>query len=114
MLSVLSNRTYRHLFAAQFALSHACWLVTYPLAGWLQSTCGSVTAILTLATLSLAGLGAAFALWPRYDPVEIAHVHDDLPADHPHIAAGPQHSHAYVIDDLHPCWPANRDITRSV
>ena len=23
------------LFAAQFALSHACWLVTYPLAGWL-------------------------------------------------------------------------------
>ena len=23
------------LFAAQFALSHACWLVTYPLSGWL-------------------------------------------------------------------------------
>ena len=23
------------LFAAQFALSHACWLITYPLAGWL-------------------------------------------------------------------------------
>jgi MFS family permease len=23
------------VFAAQFALSHACWLVTYPLAGWL-------------------------------------------------------------------------------
>ena len=23
------------LFAAQFALSHACWLATYPLAGWL-------------------------------------------------------------------------------
>ena len=23
------------VFAAQFALSHACWLVTYPLAGWI-------------------------------------------------------------------------------
>ena len=102
------------LFAAQFALSHACWLVTYPLAGWLQSACGSVTAMLTLAVLSLVGLGAAFALWPRHDPVEIAHRHDDLPADHPHIAAGPRHSHPYVIDDLHPCWPEDRQIARSV
>ena len=102
------------LFAAQFALSHACWLVTYPLAGWLQSTHGSETAILTLAMLSLFGLGAAFALWPRHDPTEIAHRHDDLPADHPHIAAGSRHSHAYVIDDLHPSWPANREIARTV
>src|SRR3546814_8763069 len=23
------------VFAAQFALSHGCWLITYPLAGWL-------------------------------------------------------------------------------
>src|SRR5215213_6953979 len=28
------------LFAAQFALSHACWLLTYPLAGWLGSEVG--------------------------------------------------------------------------
>lgn len=26
------------VFAAQFALSHACWLITYPLAGWLGVT----------------------------------------------------------------------------
>ena len=102
------------LFAAQFALSHACWLVTYPLAGWLQSVYGSAAAMLTLATLSLAGLGAAFALWPRHDPTEIAHRHDDLPADHPHIAAGSHHSHSYVIDDLHPRWPEDREIARSV
>ena len=102
------------LFAAQFALSHACWLVTYPLAGWLQSTHGSVTAMLILATLSLIGLAVAFALWPRHDPAEIAHRHDDLPADHPHIAAGSRHSHAYVIDDLHPSWPADRENARTV
>jgi hypothetical protein len=28
------------LFAAQFALSHACWLLTYPLAGGLGATIG--------------------------------------------------------------------------
>ena len=102
------------LFAAQFALSHACWLVTYPLAGSLQSSQGSVTTMFTLAGLSVLGLGAAFALWPRHDPVELAHSHDDLPADHPHIAEGPRHSHPYVIDDLHPRWPENREVSRSV
>ncbi len=102
------------LFAAQFALSHACWLVTYPLAGWLQAAHGSVTAMLTLAALSLLGLGAALALWPRRDPIEIPHAHDDLPADHPHVADGARHSHAYVIDDLHPRWPADREIARGV
>uniref|UniRef100_UPI003ADE4560 MFS transporter n=2 Tax=Paracoccus sp. T5 TaxID=3402161 RepID=UPI003ADE4560 len=28
------------LFAAQFALSHACWLLAYPLSGWLMSRFG--------------------------------------------------------------------------
>ena len=28
------------LFAAQFALSHACWLIAYPLAGWAGATPG--------------------------------------------------------------------------
>ena len=30
------------VFAAQFALSHACWLVTYPLAGLDRRGCGSI------------------------------------------------------------------------
>lgn len=29
------------IFAAQFALSHACWLVAYPLAGLLMTLAGS-------------------------------------------------------------------------
>ena len=28
------------VFAAQFALSHACWLLTYLLAGWLGADAG--------------------------------------------------------------------------
>ena len=102
------------LFAAQFALSHACFLITYPLAGWLQAAHGNVTAMLALAALSAIGLGAGALLWPRSDPIEIPHVHDDLPADHPHIASGPAHSHSYVIDDLHPRWPTDREMSRSV
>ena len=31
-------------FSTQFALSHACWLLTYPLAGWLGATAGTAVA----------------------------------------------------------------------
>ena len=55
------------LFAAQFALSHACWLVTYPLSGWLMTVYGAVPAILTLSVLAVAGLVAALYLWPSDD-----------------------------------------------
>jgi len=45
------------VFAAQFELSHACWLLTYPLAGWLGL---SARMPLTLAPLGLLTLlGAA-------------------------------------------------------
>ena len=103
------------LFAAQFALSHACWLLTYPLAGSLGAAIGLGPTFLVLAVLAVAGLGAAAALWPRRDPEEIEHDHAGLPPEHPHraaehpqVPAGPggfRHRHAFVIDDLHPQWP---------
>ena len=74
------------LFAAQFALSHAMWLITYPLAGWLGTTAGMAATFLVMAIVAGAGLAAALWLWPATDPSEIEHVHDDLPADHPHLA----------------------------
>jgi hypothetical protein len=52
------------VFAAQFSLSHACWLVTYPLAGWLGGF-GLGSAALALAALSAAGTLATAMLWPR-------------------------------------------------
>ena len=51
------------LFAAQFALSHACWLLAYPLAGRLGAAAGLDVAFLVLAGLGVVGLGAAVALW---------------------------------------------------
>lgn len=48
------------LFAAQFALSHACWLLSYPLAGRLGAGVGLDVTFLVMA--GVAGLGVAFAL----------------------------------------------------
>ena len=93
------------LFAAQFALSHACWLITYPLAGWL-GTVGMPATALTLAALAALGSALAFILWPASDPEVVAHEHADLAAEHPHLDGGGRtHRHAYVIDDLHRHWP---------
>lgn len=94
------------VFAAQFALSHACWLVTYPLAGWLGASAGLGVVALTLAAIGAAGLAGVLLLWPSRDPSELAHDHADLPPDHPHLREhGPIHRHAFVIDGLHRRWP---------
>ncbi|AUG75822.1 MFS transporter [Kitasatospora sp. MMS16-BH015] len=105
-------------FAAQFSLSHGCWLLTYPLAGWLGATAGLPTAALTLGLLALAAAVLATRLWPAQDTVQLPHVHSTLDHTHPHLAeAGParpataapggwQHTHDYVIDELHRRWPA--------
>ena len=94
------------VFAAQFALSHACWLVTYPLAGWIGADFGIPAAALTLAAVGASGLLATLRLWPGHDPVIVRHDHPDLPTDHPHLRDhGPDHAHPLVIDDLHRRWP---------
>ena len=57
------------VFAAQFSLSHACFMITYPLAGTLGAALG-----LSWTAVILAGIGAvattfAFALWRSRTPV---------------------------------------------
>lgn len=56
------------VFAAQFSLSHACWLVTYPLAGALGAI-GLGRAALVLASLSAVAGAVTASLWPRPAPV---------------------------------------------
>ncbi|MFJ8622249.1 MFS transporter [Kitasatospora sp. NPDC093550] len=99
-------------FAAQFSLSHACWLLTYPLAGWLAAAAGLPVTAAVLGALALAAAGGALALWPARDPDALEHRHTDLPAGHPHLrgahpalAGGWQHDHHYVIDQHHHRWP---------
>ncbi len=102
------------LFAAQFALSHACWLLAYPAAGWLGARVGMAPTFAALAAVAGGAVMLAAVLWPAGDPDAIEHVHADLPPDHPHLAdavpvgGGLRHVHAYVIDSHHPDWPRGR------
>ncbi len=94
------------IFAAQFALSHACWLITYPLAGWLGSSAGIPATLLVLGTITLVGVAIALAYWPAHDPEVLPHEHADLPVNHPHLQTHRgSHAHTFVIDDLHRRWP---------
>jgi MFS family permease len=117
------------LFAAQFALSHACWLITYPAAGWIGATFGLTIAFTVMVAVVLIAGGLALALWPRADPVAVAHEHASQDHEHLHVHdqhhqhehegwEGPEphrhlhrhgpirHAHAFVIDDHHPAWPS--------
>lgn len=119
------------LFAAQFSLSHVCWLLAYPLAGWLGVAVGLGATLVALTLVCALGLAAAWRLWPRDDIQTVPHDHPELPADHPHwseharqadapdhdggaldgstlgdsLRGGRKHSHPYVIDELHRRWP---------
>lgn len=116
------------LFAAQFALSHACWLLTYPLAGWLGAHLGLGPAFLLMAGGAVLGGLLAWWLWPASDPQirehehpetthQHLHIHDEHhqhehqgwegpePHRHPHYHGKLRHRHPFVIDDHHPMWP---------
>jgi predicted MFS family arabinose efflux permease len=99
------------LFAAQFALSHACWLLLYPLAGWLGSHFGMPFSFAVLGCSTALAVGLALKIWPSFDPEAIAHTHPNLPLSHPHVGNfrtadhAPQHVHTFVIDDYHSHWP---------
>ena len=117
------------IYAAQFALSHACWLIAYPLAGWIGGMLGLTAVFTVLAVVALVSTAAALALWPADDPGELEHRHDTLEHEHQHVHEehhrhehegweGPEphrhphrheplkHKHPYVIDLHHPVWPA--------
>lgn len=98
------------VFAAQFSLSHAGWLIAYPLAGWLAAYLSLELSLLILSGACVAVAGFAMTLWPANDPLKRTHNHPELPDDHPHLTQVPasgtrhQHAHTFHIDELHPTW----------
>jgi predicted MFS family arabinose efflux permease len=58
------------LFAADFSLSHACWLLCYPLAGWLAVQAGLTVALAALGVLTVGATVLAMWLWPAHDPAQ--------------------------------------------
>ncbi|GAA4696240.1 MFS transporter [Pseudonocardia yuanmonensis] len=98
------------VFAAQFSLSHACWLITYPLTGWAGSLAGLTVAWAVLAGLVLTATVAAARLWPTGLTEIVRHRHDDE-TDRGHLdraewdGAAWVHAHRVVIDAQHTRWP---------
>jgi MFS family permease len=116
------------LLAAQFALSHACWLLAYPMAGFLPSILGMGTTLYLFAGLSALALIVAKLFWPQESYSPLPHKHDEIYHDHVHFHGdhhqhnhegweGPEphahphkheeivHSHSFKIDRHHPVWP---------
>jgi MFS family permease len=96
------------LFAAQFSLSHVCWLLTYPLAGWILARFDLSTSFIVLGSIACLATAAAMFVW-RDEESAIAHKHPELPSDHPHLlkhGLGGRHEHVFYIDQLHKRWPA--------
>lgn len=117
------------VFAAQFSLSHAGWLITYPLAGWIGAQISLTAAFTLLGALALSATVIATRLWPRHDRLTLEHRHhpqhhdhwhdhDDhhqhhhegwegpAPHTHPHTHTTGQHRHPFIIDHHHPHWPS--------
>lgn len=116
------------VFAAQFALSHLCWLIAYAAAGWLGGWFGLLPVFVVMAVVAFSATFVAAILWPRGDTLVLEHHHDMMehehlhthgehhdhahegwegeePHSHPHRHAPLRHSHHYVIDLHHPVWP---------
>ena len=98
------------LFAAQFALSHAAWLIAYPVAGLVSAAADPSAAFLVLAALCAFGTVLGFVVWPANDPADLPHRHEALPDGDLHLdESGQTHSHPLVIDEKHPRWPKTKD-----
>ncbi|KQN84430.1 MFS transporter [Arthrobacter sp. Leaf69] len=59
-----TEATRPYVFTAQFSLSHACYIVAYPLAGWVGAAAGLGWAALLLTILAILGSAGAFLSWP--------------------------------------------------
>ncbi|WDF34800.1 MFS transporter [Arthrobacter agilis] len=61
---IATDDTRSYLFTAQFSLSHACFLIAYPIAGWVGAGVGQSAAALVLGALALLGTITALLVWP--------------------------------------------------
>ncbi|MDV6320073.1 MFS transporter [Chromohalobacter sp. HP20-39] len=116
------------LFAAQFSLSHGCWLLAYPLSGWFGAHVGLIETFALLGTIALVSTALSARFWPSRDSIHLEHDHSpgahthlhyhdehhqhehegwegSEPHRHPHHHPGGRHRHAFVIDRHHSQWP---------
>lgn len=113
------------LFSANFSLSHLCWLLAYPLAGYLTSWLGLSTTYLLMAIIATISSIIAWKIYPNPDYLELEHTHEEFEHEHHHIHddhhthsqhdhkehnhkhkhKSIKHKHKFVIDFHHNHWP---------
>ncbi|WP_332762543.1 MFS transporter [Pseudarthrobacter sp.] len=59
-----TESTRAYIFTAQFSLSHACFIITYPVAGWIGASAGQPAAAAVLAVVAMISTAAAVNFWP--------------------------------------------------
>jgi hypothetical protein len=59
------------VFTAQFSLSHAGFLLTYPLAGWVGTGVGQIAAAAVSAAIATLAAITAARLWPAREPTAL-------------------------------------------
>ena len=114
-------------FSAQFALSHLCWLITYPIVGQLVLYFGFGFSAAFLACIILTCFIFSILFWPNENETNLAHQHKNLvhshvhghddehhahqhnsnldPNSHEHEHDEMVHKHEFVIDLHHQQWP---------
>ncbi len=109
------------VFAANFSLSHLCWLLAYLGAGLLGTAAGLPWTFALATAIAIMSFLGVWLTFPNPDPLEIRHQHQPLSHSHhgshdeahtpeapgePHRHGPIEHSHHYVIDEHHPTWAA--------
>jgi len=82
-------------FSAQFALSHLCWLITYPLVGQLVLYFGFSFSAAFLACIILTCFIFSILFWPDDDETRLTHQHKTLLHSHTHDHDDQHHVHSH-------------------
>ena len=59
---------FSQLYAAQFSLSHLCWLMMYPFSGWVMTRHGSFISLIAIGTIILLSTFVAYHTW-KHDKI---------------------------------------------
>ncbi|RXK11908.1 MFS transporter [Halarcobacter mediterraneus] len=110
-------------FTANFSLSHLCWMIAYPLSGYMGVTYGLSTTFILFSFLCVSSTIIAYKIYPNPDKLELKHTHKEffhyheneeskhhgegktIKEENGHWHKEFTHKHKFVIDMHHRQWP---------
>ncbi len=110
-------------FTANFSLSHLCWMIAYPLSGYMGVKYGLSATFILFSFFCIISIVIAYKIYPNPDKLELEHSHKEFFHHHEneeinHHGEGKTlkeknghwhkeftHKHKFVIDMHHRQWP---------